>query len=233
MGTEVLTVRDLEFEVCRSARRKTLEIIVDRGGELRVLAPEDLGHGLIEDFICEKRFWIYTKLAEKEKLTRPQSPKEYVSGEGFHYLGRTYRLLLVDGQDVPVKLTKGRLCMLRPAAAEGRKHLIRWYTSHARAWLERRADPWARRMRVVPGAVRVLDLGHRWGSCSPNGAVNFHWATIQLPPSVIDYVIVHELAHRLEPRHTPEFWLRVERAMPDFEERKQSLVEYGAGYVWT
>jgi predicted metal-dependent hydrolase len=61
--------------------------------------------------------------------------------------------------------------------------------------------------------------------------VNFHWATIQLPPSVIDYVIVHELAHLREPHHTPEFWRMVERALPDYDERKRWLAANGAEYV--
>lgn len=229
MGT--VTVDELTFEVRHSARRKTLEIIVDRGGELRILAPEGLGEEAIESFVREKSFWIHTKLAEKELLKPGRPSKQYVSGEGFHYLGRTYRLLIVDDQDEPVKLVRGRFRLRRSDQAEGRLRLIRWYMDHAQPWLERRTGPWANRLGVDVGSVAVMDLKNRWGSCSPNGAVNFHWATIQLPPSVIDYVIVHELAHLREPHHTPEFWRMVERAVPDYDERKRWLATHGAEYV--
>jgi predicted metal-dependent hydrolase len=66
--------------------------------------------------------------------------------------------------------------------------------------------------------VTVQDLGYRWGSCGKGGRLYFHWRTILLPPRIVDYVVVHELVHLLEPHHTPEFWQRVERAMPDYAE---------------
>lgn len=229
--TETLTVGDLTFEVRHSARRRTLEIVVDRGGELRVLAPPGLPEGTIEAFVREKSFWLHTKLAEKERMKPNRPGKRYATGEGFHYVGRTYRMLLVDEQEQPVKLVKGRFRLRRRDAGEGRRHLVRWYTRHAEPWLKQRAAPWATRIGVEVDSVTVRDLGNRWGSCNPTGSINFHWATIQLPPSVIDYVVVHELAHLHEPRHTPEFWRQVERAMPDYEERKRWLADNGAEYV--
>lgn len=75
-------------------------------------------------------------------------------------------------------------------------------------------------MGVSPQAIEVPDLGFRWGSCGKGFVVNFHRATILRPPSDVDYVIVHGLAHLKEPNHTLEFWRRVEQAMPDFEQRK-------------
>jgi hypothetical protein len=81
--------------------------------------------------------------------------------------------------------------------------------------------------------IRVLDLGFRWGSCSPGGALNFHWATLLLPSSVVDYVVVHELVHLHESHHTPEFWRRVERAMPDYERRQKWLAKHGGSYLTT
>ena len=93
-------------------------------------------------------------------------------------------------------------------------------SAHAQPWLERRVRGFAPRLDVGVAGVRVLDLGFRWGSCGAGGALNFHWAVILLPPRIVDYVIVHELAHLHERHHTPAFWRRVERAMPDYERRK-------------
>jgi predicted metal-dependent hydrolase len=230
--TRTLTVGDLAFEVRRSGRRKTVEIIVDRGGELIIVAPPGLDDAAMKGFVDERKFWLYTKLAEKEALRQPAAQKEFVSGEGFPYLGRSYRLLLVNQQDRPIKLEAGRFRMLRSEASNGREHFVRWYAEHARPWLLTRVQAWAPRIGVEPKGIEVRDLGFRWGSCSKSRILNFHWATILLPQTVVDYVVVHELVHLREPNHTPEFWKRIERAMPDYGQRKQRLGELGPRLAW-
>jgi Protein of unknown function DUF45 len=81
--------------------------------------------------------------------------------------------------------------------------VIRWYRQRALAWLPRRISPWAQRTGLHPGELDVRDLGYRWGSLGKNDRLNIHWAAMQLPVSLLDYVIVHELAHISQPRHTP------------------------------
>lgn len=229
--TSTLTVDGLQFEVRWSPRRRTLGLTVDRGGELILSAPEGSDPALLEQFIREKRFWVYTKLAEKEALRRSVAPKEFVSGEGFPYLGRSYRLLLVDGQEAPLKLDRGRFHLLRSQTAQGRAHFIRWYTDHARQWLAEPVRRFAPRVGVQPARIDVRDLGFRWGSCGKNGTLNFHWATILLPPSIIEYIIVHELVHLDESRHTLEFWCRLERVLPDYQRRRRWIAEHGMSLV--
>lgn len=91
-----LTVGDLSFEVRRSARRSSVQITVERGGELLLSAPEACPSSTLERFVREKRFWVYTKLAQEGALGPAAPTKQLVSGEGFLYLGRSHRLLLVD-----------------------------------------------------------------------------------------------------------------------------------------
>ena len=93
-------------------------------------------------------------------------------------------------------------------------------------WLQR-SGPWAQRMHVEVTALRVLPLGYRWGSCTPDGKVNIHWAAMQLPPDLVDYVLVHELAHLRRRDHGPEFWRIVEFAMPDYPARRDRLRRLG------
>jgi predicted metal-dependent hydrolase len=225
--TSSLSVDGLTFQLRRSPRRKTLQITVDREAQLVVSAPEDVDRVVIEDFIREKQSWLYTKLAEKEAVQqKPMSSREFVSGEGFHYLGRSHRLLLVEEQDVPLKLHRGRFQLRRAEAGQGRDHFIRWYSSHATDWISRTVARISPRLSAVPRSLKVKDLGFRWGSCSREGNVNFHWATILLPPSAIEYVVTHELIHLSEKLHTPEFWRRLERAMPDYQSRKRWLAEH-------
>ena len=222
-----LLVNDLRFEVRRSDRRRALEITVDRGGELILSAPPDVPDARLRDFIQRKRMWVYTQLARKDANARHIPRKVFTDGEGFAYLGRTYRLRLVPDSDAAVKLQSGRFVMPTALARRGREHLTRWYCERARPWLESKVADYAARMEVAPAGVRVQDLGYRWGSCGKGEVLYFHWKTILLPARIAEYVVVHEMAHLHEPHHTPEFWRRVERAMPDFERRKLWLAEKG------
>jgi predicted metal-dependent hydrolase len=223
-----LTVNDLRFEVRRSPRRRALEITVDRGGGLILSAPTDAAEEAIRDFVHRKRMWVYKQLARKRALEHGTQRKAFVEGEGFLYLGRSYRLRLVAEADAAVKLVGGRFVMPKALARDGREHLIRWYCNRARAWLTAKVNDYAARMEVMPAGVRVQDLGYRWGSCGKGDWLFFHWKTILLPARIAEYVVVHEMAHLHDPHHTPEFWRRVERAMPDYELRKGWLTTRGA-----
>jgi len=157
------------------------------------------------------------------------SSKEFVTGEGFDYLGRHYRLHLTD--DPPgtaVKLEHGRLRMPRTQAdaGDGADAVMRWYRQRGAIWLPRRIRPSAERMGLYPGDLDIRDLGYRWGSLSKADRLNIHWAAMQLPVSLLDYVIVHELAHRAA-RNTLAFWATVERALPDYGLRRTRLATTG------
>ena len=223
-----LELEDLRLELRRSPRRKSVQLTVERDGELVVSAPQHCALSVVEAFIREKRGWIYTKLAQKQALQTSDHRKRYLSGEGFFYLGRSYRLLLVDRQEVPLTLSQGRFKLRRADASRGREHLVTWYITHAHPWLERRIARFEGRLGQSVSRVVVQDLGYRWGSCSKDQRLNFNFRTILLPPPIIDYVVVHELVHFLEPHHTSAFWTRLERVLPDFALRKQWLAERGA-----
>jgi predicted metal-dependent hydrolase len=223
-----LTVDDLAFKLRRSPRRKTLEITIERDGDLVVTAPADTPLEEIERVVRQKGLWIYRKLAERDFVVGPGRVKEYVPGETFHYLGRSYRLRLVDAVNglPPLLLRHGWFELRRDEQERGDRLFTDWYVEHGQPWLQRRVGLHAPRIEVEPGPVRVQDLGFRWGSCG-SAALNFHWRTLQLPPRIIDYVVVHELVHMVEPRHDQAFWQRVERAMPDYQARKEWLAEHG------
>jgi predicted metal-dependent hydrolase len=229
--SDTLVVDDLTFALRRSARRKTLGITIERDGELVLIAPESASLADIERLVRKKGLWVYRKLAEREFVVGPTREKEYVPGETFHYLGRSYRLRLVDGnpQDPPLQLRHGWFELRRSEQARGQKHFIDWYVEHGQPWLARRTELYTARVGVRPEQAKVQDLGYHWGSCGSK-AINFHWRTVQLPPRIIDYIIVHELVHVVEPRHDQAFWSRVERAMPDFAERKRWLGEHGGTF---
>ena len=219
----------LVFDVVSRPDRSTLEITVERDASLSLKVPQCATTQQVEAFVTAKRGWIFRKLAEKDALFHPPIVKQLVDGEGFAYLGRSNRLLLVEDQDVPAKLERGRLRVRRAdASTEGVAVIRRWYQSTGTSWLARRVQPWAARTGVAEVSIEVAGLGYRWGSVSRSNRINIHWATLQLPPALIDYVLVHELAHLEETNHTPRFWQLVGRALPDFERRKDALARRGA-----
>jgi predicted metal-dependent hydrolase len=221
-----LVVGDLKLALRRSDRRRTMQITVERDGALTITAPGRAQREQLENFVRAKRQWIYEKLALKESL--PVVPKrEFISGESFAYLGRTYRLQLVAGAPAPLKMDAGRFKMQRAQARAGAKHLTEWYIEHAQPWLDARVSEWANRLGVSPASVTVRDQGYRWGSCGAGGRLYFHWKVIQLPPRLIDYVIVHELVHLTHEDHGQAFWAAVARVMPDYETRRDQLRERG------
>jgi predicted metal-dependent hydrolase len=134
----------------------------------------------------------------------------------------------VDEASVPVALIQGRLLLRRDRVDHAEDDLISWYRLRGQAWLPGRAGPWVERMRAPLAQITVRRLGYRWGSCSSKGEVNIHWATMQLPVALIDYILVHELGHLHESGHSAAFWRVVGRAMPDFVSRRAELEKYGA-----
>ncbi len=83
----------------------------------------------------------------------------------------------------------------------------------------------------MPAEIKVRDLSFRWASCSRTGVVAFHWKLLQLPVQLVDYIIIHELTHLRYPYHDEAFWVCVERAMPDWRDRKTQLDEYAICYL--
>jgi predicted metal-dependent hydrolase len=225
---DTMLIGDLEFEVRESRRRATVGITVDRDGSLLLHAPPDCAPDKLAAWAHSKRMWIYRKLADKDLLLSSRPAKEFVNGEGFAYLGRSHRLLVTDVDTV--RMQRGRLLMPQREVRAGQAAaaLARWYQARGRDWLPSRLGRWAGRMGHEPNQLDVRDLGYRWGSLGANGRLNIHWATLQLRPSLVDYVLVHELVHIIHPQHTPAFWAMVERAMPDYERRKADLIIEGA-----
>src|SRR4051812_19903261 len=110
--------RQLNYEVVRSGR-STADIVIERDGRVVVRAPRTVSDEKIEDIVAAKRYWIFKNLAEWRDLNATRVVREYTNGEGFLYLGRSYRLLLVADQQAPLLLKDGRFCLRRELADKG------------------------------------------------------------------------------------------------------------------
>jgi len=150
-----------------------------------------------------------------------------VSGEAFSYLGRNYRLKINVGIFSGIKLINGRLVM-SCATGDRFPHIIRnslrnWYQEMAVKKLNEKAKRYALQIGVEPKSINIKDFKARWGSCSIEGDIDFHWKIMMAPNRVVDYVVIHELCHLLEHNHSSKFWKHVERILPDYVEQKKWL----------
>jgi len=228
---EPLHLGGLVIDVVAVPGRKSVRVTVERDARIVAAVPPHTDRDALEGLIRTRLPWLYAKVRDREADTEQRPRREFIDGEGFLYLGRSYRLLAVDGAPCPVALVDGRLRVSRERRGSAAEDLVDWYVERGRQWLPRRVRPLADCLAMPATDLVVRPLGYRWGSCSDRGALNVHWATMQLPAALVDYVLVHELAHLHEPNHSPDFWRTVARALPDYESRRVRLDEWGAG-VW-
>jgi predicted metal-dependent hydrolase len=216
---------ELSFQIVYS-RRKTLALSVERDKSVIVRAPEGTPEEKIHRAIEAKKFWLYQKFNNKQKYPSQPTKKEFVSGETIVYLGRNYRLEVTDNEVAGVKFQSRFVISRRnqPRAAE----LFRmWYLQRAEELIPQRARYFAEALGVCFNRILVSDLRVRWGSCTPKSNLNFNWRLMKAPATVIDYVIVHELAHLIEPNHTRQFWNVVSIQVPRFDWARQWLRRHG------
>jgi predicted metal-dependent hydrolase len=206
--------------------RKTLSIIVERDRSLLVRAPKGMSAEEIRKRVDEKKLWIYEKVRHPQKYPPVPLKKEFVTGETVLYLGRNYRLEVTDQDFDTVHFDSG-FYVARSQKAHAGKLFQDWYTVRAEEKLLPRIRRFAESMGVAYNRLLISDLKYRWASCTPKNNLNFNWRIIKAPLYVIDYVIVHELAHLLEPNHTGRFWNVIAVQIPDYEKPKKWLKDHG------
>ncbi|MFF2184063.1 M48 family metallopeptidase [Streptomyces sp. NPDC058155] len=210
------------WQVVVRPRRRTLGIEVAPDGEVLFAVPADADPAAVADAVRSRLPRLAQEVRRRQE--RPAEPvKELVGGTGMAYLGRRHRLKLVPaGEGQRVRLYRGWLELPRPDTPdEGVLRIAEWYAVCGSRWLSARIPSLASRVGVTPGPVRVRDLGRRWGALERDGSITVHWATMQLPPALVDLVLVHELCHVRAAGHGAAFRREVRLALADAEERER------------
>ncbi|MEX2482546.1 MAG: SprT family zinc-dependent metalloprotease [Gammaproteobacteria bacterium] len=219
---------DIAYSVKRSAKRTKATITVERDRKIVVHAPTHATDEAIARIVEAKRHWIYEKTRHSQKYSgRPHPPgKELVNGESALYLGRSYRIEFVDNEMECIRFDQR---FLIPASHMRHKKgaMREWYIARAKERILPRVAKQARELGVSFGQARIVDNRYRWGSCTVRDNINLNWRLIKAPIFVVDYVIAHELAHLLEPNHTPRFWNIVRTQVPTMERARAWLKERG------
>lgn len=231
----------IHYSLTRTARRKTVAITVGFDG-VRVLAPDDLDDVRVSEFVRKKAAWVLRKRAVYSELAGATSPKEFVSGETFHYLGRPYRLKVISdptavvtrvtarGSNLVAPLLPGMSSIIAKSAV--RSGLRQWYTAKANFHFSRRIEAVCDALGSEPRSISVVDQSKRWGSCTAKGQIRLNWRLVMAPVSLIDYVMAHEACHMIEHNHSRRFWRMLETIMPDYELRIHRLDSLGHQFSW-
>jgi predicted metal-dependent hydrolase len=206
------------------SKRKTLAIIVESDGQLVVRAPLRVSLRDIQRMVDAKTEWIEQKRALVKTAPAPPSPaRRYQDGETFLYLGQPYPLLLVSSSRSALQLADGHFLLTRAALPQADAAFEAWYRQQVRQVCTERVAFYAAKMGVTYERIRISSARTRWGSCSSRGTLSFTWRLVLAPLDVVDYVVVHELAHRREPNHSSRFWAIVAQFLPDFKQRRDWL----------
>jgi len=211
----------VQYTLVRS-RRKTLAIHITREAAVEVRAPLKMPEAYIEGFVKKKEKWIEEHIARRKQVNDEKEAFTVGYGDRVSICGGEYPIRGIDGGRagfdgesvwIPANLTPDQIKYV----------VIQVYRTTARRLLRSKTGEYGALMEVKPAAVRITGAKTRWGSCSGKDNINFSWRLLMADMDVIDYVVVHELAHLKELNHSSRFWAVVEGIIPDYKARERKL----------
>ena len=217
----------LRVEVRRSTRRTYALHIV--GNVLQIRVPNRVRDKKIIEILETKDRWIRNKAIELQN--QPITKKrEYISGELFPLFGRYLKLKVLEGGKVGTQLVDDYLLTTVRSSEIGdlrksriKTYIEKWYIKEAYKRLEEKVIKYSEIIRVSPREMKVRNYKTRWGSCDNKGRLTFNFHLIKAPHTIVDYVVIHELCHIIQPNHSKFFWNEVAKFDPSFKSHKKWL----------
>ncbi|MGB9695358.1 MAG: M48 family metallopeptidase [Caldisericaceae bacterium] len=207
---------------------KKINIRVTRDGRVVVSAPVEINDDMIEKILEKRSSWIAKKLEEME--VRKKYLPQFVDGGNVWLFGKPYVLRVLDGKKDEVSLRDGELLVkVAGGGTERVRHLVvEWLRRQAIRVIRGKIKEVAEVLDVKPERIELREWKSKWGLCKASaGTLGFNWKLIQLPDKLIDYIVVHELAHLRHHGHDRSFWMVVAKVLPDWKQRHRELKEWG------
>jgi len=211
----------IPYKLVRS-RRKTVAIYITKNAEVEVRAPLKMPKAEIEKFIAEKEKWIETHLTQRKQINNEKISFTLTYGDMILLRGKMYDIRAKDGINAGFD---GECFYLPPNLNPDiiKRTVIQIYTAMAKLIIKSNVNEYSKHMNVTPAAIRITNAKTRWGSCSGKNSINFSWRLAMADDDVIDYVVVHELAHTIEHNHSVRFWAVVKSVLPDYTDRQHKF----------
>jgi predicted metal-dependent hydrolase len=222
---------ELSYRLVRSKKRKkTLALQIKRDGTIMMLVPHRTSEEEAERFFRQKEAWVRKKLEERTRFGEPAGPgKTFSPGDVFPYLGEQYPLDIASstGSGEELVLSYGTFLLRQDKLVGARDVFVGWYKRRAREELVKRVVHYSRRFDLPVTGVTITSARSRLGSCSARNKISLTWRLIMAPYPVIDYVVLHELAHVKEKNHSKQFWDFLETMLPDYRQHRLWLKRNG------
>lgn len=222
---------EIPYELRRSATASERRITVTPG-HVEVLALTNDDEETLAGFLDRKRQWLFNTVREMERITASRhAVPRFMTGSKIPYRGRKLPLTVrrTDAERATVTFRNGFIVDLPHWAGADADQLVaselqHWLKQRARRDVTEIAAEYGKRFGLIPRSIRVADFANGWGSCGPEGNVLINWQLIFAPRKVLEYVVVHELAHLRVRSHSPDFWLLLSGLQPDYK-RKLAWLE--------
>jgi hypothetical protein len=220
----LLAGKNIPYTLKRSGRRRSIGLRIDDRG-LTVSVPLRASEKWLHSVLQDKAHWVVEKLDGWQ--TRKPIETRWADGETVSYLGEALTLRIVTGLfAAPATRHGGELRVFvvnESEAAQIEQAVAHWYRHEAERLFAERVALYAALLDVVPRAVRLSSAKTQWGCCTARGTVHLNRQLIKLPLCLVDYVVVHELAHLHEMNHSAAFWEVVESVCPDYAALRREL----------
>ncbi|MGL5650473.1 MAG: M48 family metallopeptidase [Paraclostridium sp.] len=223
--------REIKFNIIYR-KRKTMSLEIKKDGIINVIAPNGLDESFIVDKVKNKSDWIIKKLDEIEVLNNNRYIRSYESGDIFLYLGKEYILeVLVDKSIIgtSVSLENNKLIVRSNSNNKDviQRALKNWYTDETLGIVKERINYYNPFFVDTVTAIKIKDQKSRWASCTYKNEILFNLRCSMMPIQIIDYIVIHEMCHMEHRNHSKDFYLAVERILPDYKERVKWLKNNG------
>ncbi|MCA1927348.1 MAG: M48 family metallopeptidase [Calditerrivibrio sp.] len=218
--------REIVIEKIVRSKRKTVGLQVTDDATLVVRAPFGISNESISYIVSKHINWINQKRYEIKLRNLAFSPRKFVDGERFLFLGESYELKIVESGDERLKF-QDKFYLTKSSLTEAIYLFIDWYKRVGFEKMLERVKFYANIANFKYNRINISNSNKIWGSCSSNGNLNFSWRIIMAPLPVVDYVVVHELVHLEVRNHSKDFWDRVSMLMPDYKKQKVWLKNNG------
>lgn len=205
---------DISFEIKHTKRKNMKRIVmrIERQNEIRISSATGISRKRIHAFICAQKEWI---LSRNRTLEQP-----FLQGSVLYHLGQEH---IIEYHNGDFQLHEGHV-FINPVNAK--KHSDDFYKSSARRYLPERIEYWREKMGLCFSGLNFRLAKRRWGSCTAKGVITLNPYVMKLTPTMIDYVIVHELAHLRHLNHSKDFYALVEEFVPDYKEVQMQINEF-------
>lgn len=221
---------DIKIDKLVRSKRRSVGLEITGEAVLVVRAPLHISRRSIEEIVVKKKNWIERKIKKIKERNSRLTLKSYKSGEKFYYLGRQYPLIITnitsENSQNPI-VFDGKFVLDKKYQNRAREVFIAFYKKKTLKVIKMRAAFYAGKYGLKYSRIRITRAEKRWGSCSSKGSLNFSYRLIMTPLEIVDYVVVHELAHLKYHDHSGKFWREVEKMLPEYRNRRAWLKKNG------